>query len=82
MTSKSISYKLSKTEKLISITFQFEKKINKRIRNVLCQNKVEYIIDSPLSPLKESVLVTIRRNYEIFYNNNAKKIMSNAKEPI
>ena len=81
MTSKSISYKLSKTEKLISITFQFEKK-KEIIKNILCQNKIEYIIDSPLSPLKESVLVTIRRNYEIFYNNNAKKIMSNAKEPI
>ena len=31
MTSKSISYKLSKTEKLISITFQFEKKKKKEL---------------------------------------------------
>ena len=74
MVFKAISHELSKIEKLSGTNFSTWKR---RIWHILYQVKFKYTIDSPLSPSKENVSTTIRKNYEIFLKDskNAREIM-------
>lgn len=61
MAFKAISHEFSTTKKLSDINFSIWKRT---IRYILHQDKVEYVIDSPLSLPKENASTTIRRNNE------------------